>query len=139
MEEEEGVVSVEPIAMIIPLELKDLPEAITLESSASSSMFEGFDNHHSSSSSKSLFSEATPNDDGGVKARNGTPTMTSMEESVPLMDAWENKPIVGKLHNIRKASQDLLARFRFRVALYHDMVDSATIVKGFKKLGAMVK
>ncbi|GKV46506.1 hypothetical protein SLEP1_g53488 [Rubroshorea leprosula] len=59
MEEEEGVMSVEPIAMIVPPELQDLPKTLTPENSASSSAHEGFDANHSSPS-KGSSSEKTP-------------------------------------------------------------------------------
>ncbi|GKV34742.1 hypothetical protein SLEP1_g43089 [Rubroshorea leprosula] len=69
MEEEEGVVSVEPIAIIVPSELQDLPKSIMPKSSTNSSTVGGFGNHQSPPSSKSQSSEATPSDDKGVECR----------------------------------------------------------------------
>ncbi|GKV26794.1 hypothetical protein SLEP1_g36029 [Rubroshorea leprosula] len=106
-----------------------LLESITPESSTSSSTVKGSSNHHSSSSYKSLSSEATPSDDEGSRVGNGIPTMTNMEESEPIMGVWENKPLVGKLDNIRKASQDFSIEISFTVVLHHDVVDNAAINK----------
>ncbi|GKV52375.1 hypothetical protein SLEP1_g58961 [Rubroshorea leprosula] len=65
-EDEVDVISVEPIAMIVPPELQDLPGTITSESSASSSAGGGFGDHRSSTSSDSSVEE-TPSEVGGVE------------------------------------------------------------------------
>ncbi|GKV42227.1 hypothetical protein SLEP1_g49659 [Rubroshorea leprosula] len=137
-EEEEGVVFVEPIVMIVPLVLQDLSESITPKSSSSWSAAGGFGSRHSLSSRSSSL-EVTPSDGEDGRIGNGTLVMTSMEESVPVMGAWENTPITGKLNNIDEMPQDLPIEFRFRAVLHHEVANGMAIMKGFKKLGEIVK
>ncbi|GKV33980.1 hypothetical protein SLEP1_g42411 [Rubroshorea leprosula] len=132
-EEEEGVVSVEPITMVVPLELQDFSKAITLKSSPSSSAHGDADSHHSSTSN-SPSAEATPHDGRGEGNSHNAPVFTNTKESVPVMDVWENIPIIGKLDNIYKVSQNLPLGFRFRVALHHDVADDATTITRFNNL-----
>ncbi|GKV11420.1 hypothetical protein SLEP1_g22681 [Rubroshorea leprosula] len=103
-EEEKGVMSVEPIAMIVPSKLRDLLETIMPESNASSSADGDSSGHHSSPSNSSS-SKRTPNDKG----------------------------------NEMEAPQNLPARFRFRVALHHEVAYGTSTIKGYKKLEEMVK
>ncbi|GKU88891.1 hypothetical protein SLEP1_g3103 [Rubroshorea leprosula] len=63
--EEEGVLSVEPITMIVPPELQDVPEATASENSADSNASDNGDDHLSASSSSSS-SEETPSREEGV-------------------------------------------------------------------------
>ncbi|GKV11835.1 hypothetical protein SLEP1_g23054 [Rubroshorea leprosula] len=135
-EEEEGVISVEPIAMVVPSALQDLLESITLESSASSSTIGRSGDRHSPSF-KSSSSKVTPSDGEGARTGLGSPSATNIEESAPVVEEWENKTIGGKLDNIRKAPQSLPVGFRFRAALLHEVTDGAATIKGFKKLGEM--
>ncbi|GKU97610.1 hypothetical protein SLEP1_g10737 [Rubroshorea leprosula] len=129
IEEEERVMSAEPIAMIVPPELQDLLETLTSESSASSSAQEG-DNHHTSSSSSSSFEE-TPS------CEEETRNVVGNEPDLPMVGEWENKAITGRLSNLRKAPKDLPSRFRFRAALHHEVADSTPSISGYKKLEEM--
>ncbi|GKV40817.1 hypothetical protein SLEP1_g48418 [Rubroshorea leprosula] len=66
-EEEVDVILVEPITMIVPLELQDLPITITPESSASSSAGGGSSERRSSTSSSDSSTEEAPSEAGGVE------------------------------------------------------------------------
>ncbi|GKV48903.1 hypothetical protein SLEP1_g55690 [Rubroshorea leprosula] len=110
-EEEEGVILVEPIAMIVPPELQDVPETIALGSSTNSSA------------------------DGGALS----PPTANTELEVVVLEKWENKVIRGRLDNLRKAPKTLPASFRSRAALHHEVADSSATVKGYKKLEEMVR
>ncbi|GKU97606.1 hypothetical protein SLEP1_g10733 [Rubroshorea leprosula] len=129
IEEEEHVMSVESIAMIVLPELRDLLETLTSESSASLSAQEG-DDHHTSSSSSSSFEE-TPSREEEMG------NVVGNEPYLPVVREWENKAITGRLSNLRKAPKDLPSRFRFRVALHHEVVDSTPSISGYKKLKEM--
>ncbi|GKV17629.1 hypothetical protein SLEP1_g28107 [Rubroshorea leprosula] len=83
MEEEEGVMSVEPIVMIVPPELQDLPKTPTPESNASSSAHEGSGDNHSSPSEGSS-SERTPNAGKDVGEGVSSPLQESMEVNVDV-------------------------------------------------------
>ncbi|GKV11842.1 hypothetical protein SLEP1_g23061 [Rubroshorea leprosula] len=122
--------------MVVPSALQDLPESITLESSANSSTTSRSGDHHSPSS-KSSSSKGTPSDEEGARTGLGSPSTTNIEESAPMVEEWENKTIGGKLDNIRKAPQSLHASFRFKATLHHEVTDGAATIKGFKKLGEM--
>ncbi|GKV49511.1 hypothetical protein SLEP1_g56260 [Rubroshorea leprosula] len=63
--EEEGVLSVEPITMIVPPELQDVPETMASESSASSSANDNGGDHPNALSS-SLSTEETPSREEGM-------------------------------------------------------------------------
>ncbi|GKV48708.1 hypothetical protein SLEP1_g55511 [Rubroshorea leprosula] len=129
-EEEEGVISVEPIAMIVPPTLQDLPETITLESSASSSAGDDSGDHHISSSSSSS-SEETPS------REEETGNVVGNEPDLPVVEEWENRLITGRLSNLRKAPKELPSGFRFKAALHHEVVDNASSISGYKKLEEM--
>ncbi|GKV31332.1 hypothetical protein SLEP1_g40028 [Rubroshorea leprosula] len=131
IEEGECVMSVEPIAMIVPLELQDLPETLTPESSASSSALEGGD-HHTSPSSNSP-SEETPS------REEETGNVVGNEPNLPVVEEWENRVIRSRLSNLRKAPKDLPAGFRFRAALHHEVANRAPSISGYKKLEEMVR
>ncbi|GKV37133.1 hypothetical protein SLEP1_g45193 [Rubroshorea leprosula] len=128
-EEEEGVIAAEPIAMIVPPELQDLPETITSEISASSSAGDNGDGHRGSpsSSSSSGNHEAEPENVGGI------------EQGLPVAGEWEDRVLPGRLSNIRKAPKDLPAGFKFGAALHHEVADSAPSISGYKRLEEMIR
>ncbi|GKV25424.1 hypothetical protein SLEP1_g34866 [Rubroshorea leprosula] len=83
-EEEEGVIAAEPIVMIVPSCLQDLPETMTPESSAGSSAGDNGDGHHASPSSSSPSGDSSnhekePENVGGN------------EQGLPAAGEWENK------------------------------------------------
>ncbi|GKV07209.1 hypothetical protein SLEP1_g19007 [Rubroshorea leprosula] len=137
-EVEEGIISMEPIAMIVPLKLQDLLETITPKSSTSSRTHGDFDGHHSSLS-KGSSSEGTPSAEEGMGKGASSPQMENVDADVFVLAKWEGKTINGRLSNIRKVPENLLTSFRFRVALHHDVADGAATVKRYKKLKEMVK
>ncbi|GKV24938.1 hypothetical protein SLEP1_g34475 [Rubroshorea leprosula] len=132
-EEEVDVISVEPIAMIVPPKLQDSPRTATLESSASSSTGGGSDDHWPSTSSDSPMEE-TPSEVEGVEEVGCSAPATSTEVEVVLFEGWESKVLSGRLDNLRKAPKTLPAGFKFRAALHHEVADGAATVKGYKKL-----
>ncbi|GKV14896.1 hypothetical protein SLEP1_g25699 [Rubroshorea leprosula] len=130
-EEEERVISVEPIAMIVPPALQNLPETITPESSANSSARDDSGNNHASPSS-SLSSEETPSHG------ENTGDVAGNVPDLPVVREWESRIITGRLSNLRKVPKDLLAGFRFRAALHHEVANGAPSISGYKKLKEMV-
>ncbi|GKV51508.1 hypothetical protein SLEP1_g58153 [Rubroshorea leprosula] len=140
MEGEEVVMSVEPIAMIVPPELQDLPEIFTPESSASSSTHES-SSANPSSSSEGSSSEKTPNAGEDVEEGVSNPSPESAEVNVDVLvvASWENKSISGRLSNLRKAPHTLAAGFSFRANLHHEATDCATSTKGYKRLEEIVR
>ncbi|GKU96731.1 hypothetical protein SLEP1_g9933 [Rubroshorea leprosula] len=140
MEGEEGVMSIEPIAMIVPPELQDLSKTLTPESSARSSTHEGSGANHSSSSEGSS-SEKTLSvgEDVGEGVSSPSPESVEVTVDVPMVVGWENKFISGRLSNLRKAPHTLGAEFRFRANFHHEVVDCATSIKGYKRLEEIVR
>ncbi|GKV25934.1 hypothetical protein SLEP1_g35306 [Rubroshorea leprosula] len=130
--EEEGVLSVEPITMIVPPELQDVLETTTSESSASSSASDNGDNHPSASSSSSS-TEETPSREEGMG------DVVSSVSDRPVIGEWEGATIPGRLSNLRKAPKDLPTGFRFRAALHHEVADCAPSISGYKRLEEMVR
>ncbi|GKV24888.1 hypothetical protein SLEP1_g34431 [Rubroshorea leprosula] len=124
--------------MIVSLELRDLPKPITLESSAGSST-DGDSNDHCSLASKDSSSERTSSDVGDIGEGTISSPTTSTEADVVVFEEWENKVINRRLDNLCKAPKTLLAGFRFRVALHHDVANGLATVKGYKKLEEMVR
>ncbi|GLU19814.1 hypothetical protein SLE2022_360400 [Rubroshorea leprosula] len=131
-EEEEGVIAAEPIAMIVPPCLQDVPEPMTPESSASSSAGDNGDGLHASPSSSSSSWDSS-NHEREPKNVGGN------EQGLPAAGEWENRALLGRLSNIRKAPKDLPAGFRFRAALHHEVADSTPLISGYKRLGEMVR
>ncbi|GKU95363.1 hypothetical protein SLEP1_g8731 [Rubroshorea leprosula] len=132
--------SIKPIVMIVPPELQDLPKTLTPESSASSSAHKGSGSHHSSPS-KGLSLERTPSGGEGVEegVSSPFPETVDMDVNVPVVAGWEGKTISGRLNNLRKAPQTLAVGFRFKANLHHEVVDSATSIKGYKRLEEIVR
>ncbi|GKV37280.1 hypothetical protein SLEP1_g45328 [Rubroshorea leprosula] len=126
-EEEEGVILMEPIVMIVLLELQDLPKIITSESSANASAYGDSAGHHSAAS-KDSSSEGTPNEAGDEGKGVSSPSMAPVEAGVPMFVEWEGKTISRRLSNMRKVPKDLLAGFRFRAALHHEVAHSPLAV-----------
>ncbi|GKV37278.1 hypothetical protein SLEP1_g45326 [Rubroshorea leprosula] len=126
-EEEEGVILTEPIVMIVLLELQDLSEIITPESSANASAYGDSIGHHSAAS-KDSSSVRTPNEAGDEGEGVSSPYMAPMEAGVPMFVEWKGKTVSRRLSNIRKVPKDLLAGFRFRVALHHEGTHSSLAV-----------
>ncbi|GKV12227.1 hypothetical protein SLEP1_g23403 [Rubroshorea leprosula] len=116
----------------------DLPGTITPESNASSSAGGDSDNHHSSAFRDSS-TEETHSEVGNAKEGGFTPLVTNTEADTVVFEGWESKVISGRLGNLRKAPKSLLAGFRFRAALHHEVVDGLATVKGYKKLEEMVE
>ncbi|GKV18407.1 hypothetical protein SLEP1_g28796 [Rubroshorea leprosula] len=56
-----------------------------------------------------------------------------------VVGEWENRVIMGRLSNLRKAPKELPFGFRFRAALHHEVADSAPLISGYKKLEEMVR
>ncbi|GKU96222.1 hypothetical protein SLEP1_g9483 [Rubroshorea leprosula] len=140
MEGEESMISAEPIAMIVPSELQNLPESLTPESSASPSAHKGFGANLSPSSEGSS-SERTPSAGENVEEGASSPLPESMEVAVdvPVVAGWENKTIGGRLSNLCKAPHTLTAGFRFRANLHHEVADCATSIKGYTRLEEVVR
>ncbi|GKV47312.1 hypothetical protein SLEP1_g54224 [Rubroshorea leprosula] len=130
--EEEGVLAVEPITMIVPPELQDVPETVAFESSASSRARDDGDDHPSASSSSSS-TEETPSREEGVG------DVVSPVLDRPVMDEWESRAIPSRLSNLRKAPKDLPAGFKFKAALHHEVADCAPSISGYKRLEEMVR
>ncbi|GKV39438.1 hypothetical protein SLEP1_g47203 [Rubroshorea leprosula] len=130
MEGEENVIAVEPITMIVPPELQDVPETPTPESSASSGAREG------SGANPSLSSEGSSLENI-ASASSPSPESMEVAVNVPPVAGWENKTIGGRLSNVRKAPNTLTAGFRFRVNLHHEVADCPTSIKGYKRLEEM--
>ncbi|GKV53055.1 hypothetical protein SLEP1_g59603 [Rubroshorea leprosula] len=128
-EEEEVVIAAEPIAMIVPPELQDLPETLTLESSASSNAGDNGNGHRDSpsSSSSSGNHEPEPENVGGI------------EQGLPVAGEWEDRVLPSRLSNIRKAPKDLPARFKFRAALHHEVANCAPSISGYRRLEEMIQ
>ncbi|GKU98784.1 hypothetical protein SLEP1_g11734 [Rubroshorea leprosula] len=122
-EEEEGVISVEPIVMIVPSALQDLLETLTPESNASLSAKDNGGDHHTSLSSSSSFEE-TPG------RKEGTGDVVGNNPDLPVVGEWENRVLTGRLSNLCKAPKDLPVGFRFRVALHHEVADSVPSISG---------
>ncbi|GKV46163.1 hypothetical protein SLEP1_g53172 [Rubroshorea leprosula] len=130
--EEEGVLSVEPITMIVPPELQDVPETTASENSTGSSASDNGDDHRSASSSSSS-SEETPSREEGMG------DVVSSVSDRPVIGEWESTTIPGRLSNLRKAPKDLPAGFRFRAALHHEVADCTPSISGYKRLEEMVR
>ncbi|GKV36105.1 hypothetical protein SLEP1_g44273 [Rubroshorea leprosula] len=130
--EEEGVLSVEPITMIVPPELQDLPETMALKGSASSSARGDGGNHPTVSSSRSS-TEETPSCEEGMGD-----VVSSVSDRL-VVGEWEGVTIPGRLSNLRKAPKDLLAGFKFKAALHHEVADCAPSISGYKRLKEMVR
>ncbi|GKV11535.1 hypothetical protein SLEP1_g22784 [Rubroshorea leprosula] len=132
-EEEEGVISVEPIAMIMPLELQDLPETITPESNDGASAHGDSTSHHFVAS-KGLSSEGTSSEVGDEGESASSSSMELVEAGVPIFTKWDGKTVSRRLSNIQKAPKNLPAGFKFKAALYHEVANSAATIKRYKKL-----
>ncbi|GKV42984.1 hypothetical protein SLEP1_g50333 [Rubroshorea leprosula] len=137
-EEDVDVISVEPIAMIVPPELQDSPRTAAPESSASSSVGGGSESHQPSTSSDSP-TEKAPSEAEGVEEVGCSATVTSAAAEVVVLEGWESKVLSGRLDNLRKAPKTLPAGFKFRAVLHHEVADGAATVKGYKKLEEMVR
>ncbi|GKU96921.1 hypothetical protein SLEP1_g10101 [Rubroshorea leprosula] len=135
-EEDVDVISVEPIAMIVPPELQDLPRTAAPESNASSSVSGGSEGHQPSTSSDSP-TEETPSGAEGVEEVGCSAPVTSAIAEVVVFEGWESKVLSGWLDNLRKAPKTLPAGFKFRAMLHHEVADGAATVKGYKKLEEM--
>ncbi|GKV38405.1 hypothetical protein SLEP1_g46319 [Rubroshorea leprosula] len=130
--EEGGVLSVEPITMIVLPELQDSPETMAPEGNASSSAGDaGGDQPTASSSSSST--EETPIQEEGVG------DLVSSVSDRPVVGGWESVTIPGRLSNLRKASKDLPVGFRFVAALHHEVADCTPSISGYKRLEEMVR
>ncbi|GKV47800.1 hypothetical protein SLEP1_g54662 [Rubroshorea leprosula] len=86
---EEGVISVEPITMIVPPALQDVPETMASESSTSSSARDNGGDHPSAPSSSSS-SEGTPGHEEGAG------DVVSHVSDRPVMGEWESRTITGR-------------------------------------------
>ncbi|GKV25971.1 hypothetical protein SLEP1_g35341 [Rubroshorea leprosula] len=128
----EGVISVEPITMIVPPELQDVPETTTPDSGASSSARDNSGEHPTASSSSSS-TEETPSREEGMGD-----VVCSVSDRLAIGE-WEGRTIAGRLSNLRKAPKDLPAGFRFEAALHHEVADCAPSISGYKKLEEMVR
>ncbi|GKV21532.1 hypothetical protein SLEP1_g31507 [Rubroshorea leprosula] len=138
---EEGdvdVISVEPIAIIVPPELQDSPKTAAPRSDASSSVSGGSEGHQPSTSSDSS-TEETPSGAEGVEEVGCSAPVTSAAAEVVVFEGWESKVLSGRLDNLRKAPKTLPAGFKFRAVLHHEVADGAATVKGYKKLEEMVR
>ncbi|GKU90938.1 hypothetical protein SLEP1_g4879 [Rubroshorea leprosula] len=129
--EEGGVLSVEPITMIVPPELQDVPETMASESNTSSSASDNGVEHPSAPSSSS--SEGTPGREEGVG------DVVSHVSDRPMMEEWESRTITGRLSNLRKAPKDLPAGFRFRAVLHHEVANCTPSISGYRRLEDMVR
>ncbi|GKV32749.1 hypothetical protein SLEP1_g41333 [Rubroshorea leprosula] len=121
--EEEGVLSVEPITMIVPPELQDSLETMAPERSASSSAEDDGGDHPTASSSSSSTKE-TLNHEEGMRD-----VVSSVSDRL-VVGEWEGMTIPGRLSNLRKAPKDLPAGFRFKAALHHEVADCAPSISG---------
>ncbi|GKV27811.1 hypothetical protein SLEP1_g36935 [Rubroshorea leprosula] len=130
--EEEGVLSVEPITMIVPPELQDSQETMAPERSTSSSARDDGGDHATASSS-SLSTEETPSSEEGIG------DVVSSVSDRPVIREWEGVTIPGRLSNLRKAPKDLPVGFRFKAALHHEVADCAPSISGYKRLEEMVR
>ncbi|GKV29734.1 hypothetical protein SLEP1_g38635 [Rubroshorea leprosula] len=130
--EEEGVLSVEPITMIVPPELHDSPETMAPEGNASSNARDDGSDHPTASSS-SLSTEETPSREEGMGD-----VVSSVSDRL-VIGEWEGVTIPGRLSNLRKAPKDLPAGFRFKAALHHEVADCAPSISGYKRLEEMVR
>ncbi|GKV48232.1 hypothetical protein SLEP1_g55057 [Rubroshorea leprosula] len=101
-DEEIDVISVEPIAMIVPPELQDSPNLATPKSSASSSAGGGFDNHRPSTSSDSSMEKTSSEAEGVEEVGCSASAMSATAEVVVFEGA----------------------------ALHHEVVNGAATVKG---------
>ncbi|GKV08870.1 hypothetical protein SLEP1_g20441 [Rubroshorea leprosula] len=137
-EEDVDMVSVEPIAMIVPSELQDSPRTTAPESSASSSVGGGPESHQPSTSNDSP-TEEIPSEAEGVEEVGCSAPTTSAAAEVVVFEGWESKVLSGRLDNLRKAPKTLPAGFKFRAVLHHEVADGAATVKGYKKLEEMVR
>ncbi|GKV46276.1 hypothetical protein SLEP1_g53269 [Rubroshorea leprosula] len=136
-DEEVDVISVEPIAMIVPPELQDSPRTTMPESSPSSSVGGGSESHRSSTSCDSP-TEETPSGAEGVEEVGCNAPVTSAAVEVAVFEGWESKVLSGQLDNLCKAPKTLPAGFKFKAVLHHEVADDAATVKGYKKLEEMV-
>ncbi|GKU88639.1 hypothetical protein SLEP1_g2876 [Rubroshorea leprosula] len=130
--EEERVLAVEPITMIVPPELQDVPETVASESSASSRTRDDGDDHPSASSSSSS-TEETPSREEGAG------DLVSSVSDRPVIGEWEGATISGRLSNLRKAPKDLPGGFKFKAALHHEVADCTPSISGYKRLEEMVR
>ncbi|GKV33433.1 hypothetical protein SLEP1_g41950 [Rubroshorea leprosula] len=130
--EEGGVLSVEPITMIVPPELQDSPETMAPERSASSSARDDGGDHPTSPSSSSS-TEETPSREEGMGD-----VVSSVSDRL-VVGEWEGATIPGRLSNLRKAPKDLPAGFRFKAVLHHEVADCAPSISGYKRLEEMVR
>ncbi|GKV49434.1 hypothetical protein SLEP1_g56184 [Rubroshorea leprosula] len=126
--------------MIVSPKLQDLPETLTPESSASSSAHEG-SGANPSPLSEGSSSENTPSVGENVEEGASSPLLESMEVAVdlPVVAGWENKTISDRLSNLRKAPHTLMAGFRFKANLHHEVADCSTSIKGYKRLEEVVR
>ncbi|GKV02295.1 hypothetical protein SLEP1_g14749 [Rubroshorea leprosula] len=129
--EEEGILSVEPITMIVPLELQDSPKTMAPERSTSSSARDDGGDHATTSSSSSS-TEETPSREEGMG------DVVSSVSDRPVIGEWEGVTIPGRLSSLRKAPKDLPARFMFKAVLHHEVADCAPSISGYKRLEEMV-
>ncbi|GKV36090.1 hypothetical protein SLEP1_g44259 [Rubroshorea leprosula] len=130
--EEEGVLAVEPITMIVPPELQDVPETVASESSASSRARDDGDDHPSASPSSSS-TEETPSREEGAG------DLVSSVSDRPVIGEWESATIPGRWSNLRKVPKDLPDGFRFKAALHHEVADCTPSISGYKWLEEMVR
>ncbi|GKU88552.1 hypothetical protein SLEP1_g2802 [Rubroshorea leprosula] len=130
--EEEGILSVEPITMIVLPELQDSPETMASEGSTSSSTGDDGGDHPIASSSISS-TEETPSREEGM----GDVVSSVLDRLV--VGEWEGVTIPGRLSNLRKAPKDLPAGFRFKAVLHHEVADCAPSISGYKRLEEMVR
>ncbi|GKV43232.1 hypothetical protein SLEP1_g50547 [Rubroshorea leprosula] len=137
-EEDVDVISVEPIAMVVPPELQDSPRTAAPESNTSSSVSGGCEGHQPSTSSDSP-TEETPSGAEGVEEVGCSAPVTSAAAEVVVFEGWESKVLSGRLYNLRKAPKTLPAGFKFKAVLHHEVADGAATVKGYKKLEEMVR
>ncbi|GKV49677.1 hypothetical protein SLEP1_g56415 [Rubroshorea leprosula] len=139
-EEEEGVMSMEPIAMIVSLELQDLPKTLTPKSSANSSEHEGFGGRHFSPS-EGLSSERTPGVGAGVGEgiSSPLPKNVDVDVNVPVVagHTYMNYPTLtpddlalkGKIMDYvgAKGLVDLEALVTPEALVVHEFVDVANL------------
>ncbi|GKU91006.1 hypothetical protein SLEP1_g4937 [Rubroshorea leprosula] len=137
-EEDVDVISVEPIAMIVPPELQDSPRIAAPENDARLSVSGGSEDHQPSTSSDSS-TEETASEAEGVEEVGCSAPATSAATEVVVFEGWESKVLSGRLSNLCKAPKTLPAGFRFRAALHHEVADGAATMKGYIKLEEMVR
>ncbi|GKV25974.1 hypothetical protein SLEP1_g35344 [Rubroshorea leprosula] len=129
-EEGEGVISVEPITIIVPPTLQDVPETMTPGSNANSSARDNGGDHPTASSSNSSSEEASSRGEG-------MGDVVSHVSDRPMIGEWENRAITGRLSNLRKVPKELPSGFRFRAALHHEVADRAPSISRYRKLEEM--